>query len=196
MKTLLNLIHQYRILSVLIFSLLMSACVTVIDATSEAPIQTDPSKRSFGGYIDDKQLQTIVAVNLKKASPELDEAHINTHSYNSVILLTGEVPSSELRELAGTTARQISRVRQVYNELTIGAKSSFSDRANDNWIHSKIRTKLLLNRDINSGRVEIIVENGVVYLMGLLTQVQTEKVTDVVRTTKGVKKVVRTIEYI
>lgn len=175
---------------------ILSGCVAVIDATTTGPIQIDPSKRSLGEYVDDKRLKTIVAVNLKKADPQLDNAHINVYSYNSVVLLTGEVPSKEMRELAGKTARDVNRIRQVYNELSIGPKTTFLSRTNDNWIQSRIKTKLLFHTDINSKRVKIIVEDNTVYLMGLMTKVQTDKITDVVRRTRGVKKVVRAIEYI
>ncbi len=174
----------------------LSACVPIMDATKEKPLQIDPGKRSFGEYMDDRQMETIIAVNIRKAHPQLKDAHINVHSYNDVILLTGEVPTKELRELAGKTAREVNRVRQVYNELFLGERSKFLSRANDNWIHSKISSKLLFNGDIDSSRVEIIVENNVVFLMGMLTRSQTEKITEVVRKTRGVKKVVRAIEYI
>ncbi len=175
---------------------ILNGCVTIVDATTEGPIKTDPGKRSFGEYWDDQSIETVVGVNIKKASPALDQAHINIHSYRGVVLLTGEVQNSEMRALAGETARNVARVRQVYNELQIKPNATFLDRTSDNLLQTKINTKLLLHKDIDSGRVKVIVEDDIVYLMGLLTKIQTEKVTDVVRKTKGVKKVVRAIEYI
>ncbi len=177
-------------------AILMSGCVSILDATREEPIQIDPGKRSFGGYMDDKQLKTVISVNIKKSDPKLKEAHINVHTYNAVVLLTGEVESAELRRLAADTARKVNKVRQVYNELTVGPKTTFLSRANDNWIHSRLKSKLVFNTDIDSDRVEIIVEDNVVYLMGKLTKIQAEKITEVVRTSRGVVKVVRAIEYI
>ncbi len=181
---------------ILAAALLMIGCVSILDATREEPIQIDPGKRSFGGYMDDKQLKTVISVNIKKSDPKLKEAHINVHTYNAVVLLTGEVETAELRRLAADTARKVNKVRQVYNELTVGPKTTFLSRTNDNWIHSRIKSKLVFNTDIDSDRVEIIVEDNVVYLMGKLTKVQAEKITEVVRTSRGVDKVVRAIEYI
>lgn len=175
---------------------LISACVSIVDATTDEPIKPDPNERSLGGYIDDKNLKTVVAVNIKKASAALDEAHINVHVFNGVVLLTGEVQSQNQRDLAGKTARDVSRVRQVYNELTVQPKSKFMDRTVDNIMQTKIKTKLMLNKDIDSDKVQVIVENDVAYLMGLLTRVQTEKITEVVRKEPGITKVVRAIEYI
>lgn len=183
-------------LLIVIISYYLGGCVSILDASSKGPIIPDPTKRSFGSLIDDRQLKTITSVNINKADPLLSKSHINVHSYNSVILLIGQVPSKELRELAGETARNISRVRQVYNELEISPNISFGQRTKDNWLETKIDSKLFATRDIQSDRVEVIVENNVVYLMGLLTLVQVEKITDVIRNTKGVTKVVRAIEYI
>ena len=177
-------------------TLCFGGCASLIDATSKGPIQPDPTKRSLGSRIDDRQLKTIVSVNINKADPLLAQSHINVASYNALILLTGQVPSAELRELAGETARQVYRIRQVYNELEVGPNITLGQRTKDNWLDLKIGSKLLATRDIQSSRVDVIVENNVVFLMGLLTQVQIEKITDIVRKTKGVRKVVRAIEYI
>lgn len=188
---------KYTSLTAVFFlSFLLSGCAWLIDKTTDEPIQIDPSKRSRGEKIDDSRLETIISVNLRKTHPKLEEARINVHAYNSVILLTGEVENDELRRIAGNTARKLNKVRQVYNELTVGTNATLKSRSADNWLQSKINSKLLFNGDIDSSRVQVIVENKVVFLMGKLTQVQAEKITEVVRTTKGVDKVVRAIEYI
>lgn len=184
------------LLLVFAFSTLGAGCTSIVDATTSAPIKTDPSKRSFGSYIDDQQIQTIVAVNIRKAAPEAKEANIDIHSFNGAVLLVGQVPTAHLREVAGKTARNESRVRQVYNELVVGTKTDFFDRTADNIMQTKINSKLAFNRDIDSSRVKVIVENDTAYLMGLLSRIQAEKITDVVRSTKGIKKVVRAIEYL
>ena len=33
----------------------LSGCTTILDATTDQPIQVDPGKRSFGSYIDDQK---------------------------------------------------------------------------------------------------------------------------------------------
>ncbi len=186
----------FRILNIIALTCVLSACATIIDATTDDPIQIDEGKRSLGERMDDRQLKTVISVNLKKADPAIKDAHINVHTYNSVVLLTGEIQTVALRRLAGDTARKVNTVRQVYNEIRIGPKTTFLSRSNDNWIHSRIKTKLIFNADIDSDRVEIIVEDNTVYLMGKLTKIQAEKITEVVRTTRGVAKVIRAIEYL
>lgn len=184
------------ITTLLLFTFSLSSCVSIIDATTEGPIEQDPSKRTFGAYIDDKEIETIVAVNIKKAHPDLDQSNINVSSFNGVVLLTGQISRKELRDLAGQTAQQVNKVRQVYNELQLQSKISFLAHLNDGWLRTKVRTRLAFNKEINSKKVKVVTESGVVYLMGLLTRSQAEKITEVARTTGGVQKVVRAIEYV
>lgn len=183
-------------LSFLILPFALAGCVTVLDATTDEPIHRDPSIRTFGQYIDDKQIKTIIAVNLQKVGPKMDDANVNVTVYNGLVLLTGQVPTNKLREEAGAVASNLNKVRQVYNELQVLPNTSLLSRANDSWLATKINTKLMLHEDIDSDRVVVVVENSIVYLMGRMTPVQAEKITQVARTTGGVAKVVRAIEYI
>jgi osmotically-inducible protein OsmY len=189
-------IKTFNLIIIALCYSLLSSCVTVVDAVTDEPIQPDPGKRSFGTYWDDKQLNTIVEVNIKKAHELLSDAKVQAYSYNSVVLLTGEVQTNELRELAGKTAREVGRVRQVYNEITVQPKRGFIDNRHDNWLGTKIKTKLFAYKDIDSDRVKVIAQDRTIYLMGLLSRAQAEKITNVVRNTRGVRKVVRAIEYI
>lgn len=184
-------------LAALLFSCvtLLVACTPVMHATNDKPIQPDPGKRTFGTYIDDEKLESVITVNLRKTGPGLANAHINVFCFNGVVLLTGEVPSQELRQLAGDTARDIAQVRQVHNELLVQSNSTFFSRTNDNWLGSKIRSKVLL-ADIESERVKVIVENRVAFLMGLLTRAEAQTVSELAASIEGVQKVVRVFEYI
>lgn len=173
-----------------------NGCTSIISATTSEPIQIDPGKRSLGVKIDDSQIETIATVNINKASSVLNSAPVSVHSFNAVVLLIGQVPTNSARELAGETVRKLPNVRQVHNELQVQAPISLLAGANDSWLTTKIRSKLLTNRDIESGRLKIVTENNTVFLMGLVTHAEAEIVTDIARHTGGVQKVVRVFEYI
>ncbi|WP_295798826.1 BON domain-containing protein [uncultured Microbulbifer sp.] len=175
---------------------LLGGCATVLDATHDGPIQPDPGERTFGTYIDDQQLETITKVNIGKAHPALKAANIDVTSFNGVVLLTGQVPDNELRNLAGRTAQQVHSVRQVYNEVQVRGTTSVLARTSDTWLTTKVKSVLLADKEIDSGRIKVITENGVVYLMGLLTRQEAENAAEVARTVGGVQKVVKAVEYI
>ena len=176
--------------------LALNGCVTMLDATSDGPIEPDPGKRTFGAYLDDQRLEAMIQVNLRKADPGLADAHINVKAFNGVVLLTGEVPDNNLRQAAGETVRSINKVRQVHNELLVQSNATLFSRTNDNWIATKLRSKILVNHDIESDRVKSVVENRVVFLMGLLTREEANLVSGIAAGVSGVEKVVRVIEYV
>lgn len=185
-----------RLALLLTTALSLNACTSLINAVTSDPIQPDPSETSIGTDIDDWQMSTMVGVNIKKASPQLASSHINVSTYNKVVLLTGEVASGELRSLAGTTARNYRGVRQVYNELKLQGSSSLLARANDSWLTTKIKTKLLANNEIASRQIEVVTEGGIVYLMGVVSRTAADRATTVASNTGGVIKVVRVFEYL
>lgn len=174
----------------------MTGCSSFLAATHKGPIQQDPGQRTLGEVMDDRQIDTHLKVNLVKADPIFNNANVNIMVYNGVVLLTGELPSKNLRELAGNVASNIGAVRQVHNQISIATKATIYSRANDNWIATKIRTKLINSQKIESNRVKIVVENRAVYIMGLLSESEAQHVTELARTTEGVVKVVRAIELV
>jgi len=171
-------------------------CSTVLEATHNGPIQQDPGQRSLGTYLDDEKIQTITTVNINKAHPDLKNANINVNVFNGVVLLTGQVQSNELRLLAARTAQQVQNVRQVYNEIQVRGNVSLLASSSDAWLTTKVKSVLMADKEIDSGRIKIVTENGVVYLMGLLTRAEAERAADATRSIGGVQKVVKAVEYI
>jgi len=177
-------------------ALSLAGCTNIIHATTDEPIQPDPTDTSLGTDIDDWQLETLIGVNIKKAHPHLESAHINIHAYNGVILLTGEVPSTDVRTLAGDAARNFRGVRQVHNELQVRGPTSLISRSNDTWISTKVKTKLIANKGVKSSTVKVITENSVIYLMGLVTHATADKAAQIASTTGGAERVIKVFEYI
>lgn len=175
----------------------LSGCTAIMYAANDGPIEVNPYKRTFGQYLDDKKLRRVIIVNLKKESEELKyESHVNIKVYNGVVLLTGEVPSENARSVATRTVKKIYQVRQVHNELVVAKPKSFGSRFHDNWLQTKVKSKIFGNRKTHSDYFKVIVENDVVFLMGTVSRDEADKATELARTTKGVKKVVRVFEYI
>lgn len=176
--------------------LFLASCTDIVSAVRDEPIQPDPQKTSLGTDLNDFQMETAIGVNIKKASPELDKSHVTVNAYNGVILLTGEVPSDAMRGLAGDTARNYRGVRLVHNELVIGGKSSFLSRTNDNWLATKLRTKLIAEENVRSTTIKIVVEGGTIYLMGIIDRRSADIAAQIASNTGGVERVVKLFEYI
>jgi len=187
-----------QLIFILLFcaSTLLTGCSSIISATSDGPIKEDPGERTLGAAIDDQIIETKALVNIRAAHKDLDSANVDAVSYNGVVLLIGQVPSDALRTLAAQTAAKIKRVRRVHNELVVVGKTSMLVRSNDGWISTKVRSKLAISDKIDSGRIQVVTENGVVYMMGIVTNAEADIATEIARQTNGVQRVVRVFEYL
>lgn len=122
--------------------------------------------------------------------------HINVISYYRKVLLTGEVPTAEDRQKAQAAAAGTPEVVGVVNELAVMPDSAFSQRSSDTYVTSKVKTNLLEANGVPANSIKVVTERGTVYLMGRLTRRETDLATEVARTTSGVERVVRVVDFI
>ena len=118
-----------------------------------------------------------------------DNAHINVTSFNQKVLLTGEVKDADIKGEAGAYVKAMKNARSVFNELIIGPNSSYTARANDSYLESKIKTQMIFTDQLPSNSMAIVAEGSSVYLMGILTQNEADIAKKVASNTNGVKDV-------
>lgn len=174
-----------------------TGCSSVLTATRDEPIRDDRGTRTIGSKIDDSLIETKAAVNIAKAHPDLDSAsHIVVASYNGVVLLAGQTPRAELKQMAEQAAASVQRVKRVHNELQVLQPSSALARSNDSWLTTKIKAQMLADNSIPGSRIKVITENGIVYLLGLVTRQEGNRATSLVQGVGGVQRIVKLFEYI
>ena len=174
-----------------------TGCSSVLTATRDDPINDDRGTRTIGSKIDDSLIETKAAVNIAKAHPDLDKAsHIVVASYNGVVLLAGQTPRSELKQAAEQAASSVQRVKRVHNELQVIQPSSALARSNDSWLTTKIKAQMLADASVPGSRIKVITENGIVYLLGLVSRAEGNRATTVVQGVSGVQRIVKLFEYI
>lgn len=118
-----------------------------------------------------------------------DDAHINVTSFNQKVLLTGEVKDADIKGQAGAYTKANKNVRSVFNELVVGPNSTYTARANDSYLESKIKTQMIFTDKLPSNSMAIVAEGSSVYLMGILTQNEAAIAKKVASNTDGVKDV-------
>ncbi len=154
-------------------------------------------RRTEGAYIEDSSIGDTAAARIKKKYA--DKVHININSYNRKVLVTGQVPDdaakTDITRIIGT----VQNVTEVFNELQIGPLTTFSTRSSDTITTGGVNFRL---RNVSgkeffkAGRVTVVTERDIVYLMGLVTRAEADVAIEVARTSSGVKKVVHFFEYI
>ncbi len=188
---------KYLLIALLCSTLLsLTGCGSLLATMEADTIEEDEGERTLGAYIEDENIETKARVNIHAADEAFDNAHLSIVSYNGYVLLAGQVPSEALKAKATDVVRKIRGVRRIYNELEVAAPSSAMTRTSDTWITTKVKSFLLGNPDIQGGRVKVVTEDGVVYLMGLATLEEIERITEQASGISGVQKVVRLFEVI
>ena len=175
---------------------LLSGCGSVMSSAGAGPIEEDPGERTFGQQLTDESIETKAKVNINASDKGYDDAHLSIVSFNGFVLLAGQVPSEVLKTLATDVVRKIEGVRRIYNELEIGPATSLGTRSHDTWITTKVKSKLLASSDTPGARVKVVTENNVVYLMGLLTEEEADRVSLVAGEVSSAERVVQLFELI
>ncbi|MGF1658791.1 MAG: BON domain-containing protein [Rubrimonas sp.] len=83
------------------------------------------------------------------------------------VLLAGAVPRPEDRIRAVEIAWATPSVVEVINELEVAGSGGISGYANDAWISTQVRSRLLGTPGVNPLNFNVDTVNGVVHLLGL-----------------------------
>ena len=182
---------QLQTLSKLLIAIIvvsqLSACgvIAVTGVAATATVMAD--RRTPGVQAIDKgiELQASGAFDQKFG----DNAHINVTSFNQKVLLTGEAKTAAIKRDAESYAKGMKNVRSVFNELIIGPNSSYTTRANDAYLESKIKTQMIFTQQLPSNSMVITAEGTSIYLIGILTQSEADLAKKIASNTNGVKDV-------
>ena len=174
----------------------LSGCGSFLATMQTETIEDDLGERTYGQQLDDENIETKAVVNIHASDTDFDDAHLVIISYNGYVLVAGQVQSEALKAKATQVVREIRGVRRIYNELEVSAPSSAMTRTSDTWITGKVKSWLLGSSTIEGGRVKVVTENGVVYLLGLATEAEADRIAASASDTSGVQRVVRLFEII
>ena len=182
------------ILLVPLFALQGCAPVAVTGATT-AVSTVVADRRTTGTIIEDEAIENKFRLALWDQKELNKRVHVNVTSYNTSVLVSGEAPTEEDRQAVIELAKNVEKVTRVFDEITIAAPSSLLSRSADGVVTAKIKTKLIAEKDLSTLHIKVVTENGVTFLMGLVTREEGDIATEIARRTGGVQKVVKLFEY-
>lgn len=174
--------------------LTLSGCGSLLASMGKDTIDDPPKERTFAQVIEDNNIETKIEVNLPAENEAFHDSHLTVVSYNGFVLLAGQVNDEVLKAKATEIVRKVKGVRRIYNELEIGPPTSALRRSNDTWLTGRIKSELLAHSEIEGTRIKVVTENGVVYLMGIVTPEEADLIADKVARVSGVSRVVRLFE--
>ncbi len=153
-------------------------------------------RRTSGAQLEDQGIEFRASHAINQAYG--DKVHINCTSFNRNLLLTGQVPDQNTRNAVEALARATTNVRAVVDETTVAGTGSFSERANDSYLSTKVHARLVAdaNGQFSPVHISVTTEDNVVYLMGLVTHAEGDAASAIASTTSGVRRVVKVFEYL
>lgn len=151
-------------------------------------------RRTSGTQVEDQSIELKALTRVREAIG--DRGHVNTTSYNRMVLLTGEVASDADKAAVEQSVARIENIKSLVNELTVAGASSLTSRSNDTILTSKVKASIVDAKDLQVQAVKVVTERGVVYLMGRVTEREATRATDIARGVSGVQKVVRVFEVV
>jgi len=194
-----NLNLNRWMLSVLTASALMaslSACAPLVVGSAVMGGLVAIDRRTAGIQLEDESIELRTAQGLRQNLS--NASHVNVTSYNRMVLLTGEVSSAAERERAERLAKSQENVTSVVNDLAIEPASSLTQRSKDIITTGQIKALMVDAKDLQANAFKVIVERGIVYLMGRVTSREAQRASEIARSgsVSGVVKVVRVFDII
>jgi osmotically-inducible protein OsmY len=151
-------------------------------------------RRTSGTQIDDEGIELRAGSRVRENLG--DRVRVNVTSYNRQVLLTGEVPSAQDKQLVEQVVSRVENVRSIVNELAILGNATLTQRSSDALVTGRVKAGMVDAKDLFANAFKVVTERGTTYLMGRVTQREADRATDIARATPGVQKVVRVLEII
>lgn len=173
----------------------LCACLPIAATGVGIGIAATVDRRSYGTQIEDGSIENRLAPKIREKLGSW--GRISVTSFNRIVLISGEVPSEAAKQDA---AAQVSTlpypIRVVHNELRVAPKASFSRQSEDTLVTSNLKTLLLGSKVVSGAQVKVITESGTAYLMGILTQRESDEAVRIASSASGVHKVVNLTEIV
>ena len=184
-----KLIHTLKLIAGALIIFGVSACSQPTGLVNVAMSPTED--RSFKTLRSDAEIS--LRINEALLSPKYQDLYgdVSSDVYEGVVLITGTLKYSANKERVTKLMRAIKGVKKIINELQITDDHRVSAMANDLWLETNLKVQLLGTKGIRSMNYRWRSVKGAVYLIGTArSQLELNTVLNVIRTTKGVIRVI------
>lgn len=172
--------------------LLATACAPIVPILSAGAVagRGVAQERTTKAGLADIETEVTINNHLLNHSGELFR-RVGVEVVEGRVLLTGAVSRQEHSIKATELAWRAPGAREVVNELIIDGDPSFSRYAQDVWITTQLRSRLIADTDVASMNYTIETHRGVVHLIGLArSESELRRVADIAARVPGVTQVV------
>ena len=173
----------------------LSGCASFISGgTGTAPVGTESGARSLGQVFIDNSIERTAKINLYKLDSRFKQSRVNIESFHSNVLLTGQVPDQNLKQLAEDNVRAMSDVKTVHNYITVGNQIGYSTIMQDTTVTANTRGLIMKAPVVSDSKLRIHTEDGVLYIMGRLNSAESTDLNQVLQQVGNVTKIITLID--
>ncbi|MBP3947055.1 BON domain-containing protein [Psychrobacter sp. K31L] len=172
--------------------LVSTGCSTnYLTNSTEGTYGVPMTERTIPQRLLDRSIEHTVKINVYGLKEDLQQiSRMGIDSFNSEVLLTGEVPTEAIKAEVEKVVSSMPDVRRVYNELNVSASKGYSSTVHDGYITSKLLAKVAANDGVKASQIKAVTDNGVVYIMGRMTPTQQSHLIDIANDTIGITELV------
>jgi len=174
---------------------LLTGCFPVVATSMVAGALAITDRRTAGAQAEDAAIE-IKAFNRFRERLKSEQISLTVTSFNRIALLTGYVPSEQARAEAAQLVQSIDNVRSVINEVAIGPAPSVRAFGVDTVLTARVKASLLEAKDVQANVIKVYTDASTVYLMGVVTEREAKRATDIASRVTGVRRVIRAFEVI
>ena len=172
----------------------LCACVPVVIGAGATGAVMASQDRGLEQGIDDNEISFEINRRLAARDEELFK-RVSTQVRHGRVVLTGFVRNEADSATVSKVAWSVDGVKQIDNELQTGTPTSFSEKADDTLITTKLRTALIGDSAVASLNYSIKTVRGTVYLSGLAANdAELRRVIAHARDISGVRNVVSNVD--
>ncbi|CUT17988.1 MULTISPECIES: BON domain-containing protein [Candidatus Ichthyocystis] len=143
-------------------------------------------------------LDRLIQLNSKSIANSIlhSRGHVEVTVYNGLVLLTGQIPSHEDKIRVERALSRGKNVRRMVSGLIVAPETTIMQRADDSALTSVVKADICQLQKRFSSIISVVTENGVVYLIGIVTKEEAKMVYSRVRGIPGVKNVVEVFQIV
>lgn len=186
----------YRLIVILCLTCsVLSGCAVALfggAAATTAVVAND--RRSLGSQIEDHEIEKNIESWLSEDKKLEQQSRVSVISFNRNVLLVGQADSEAVRNQIMSLATRYPNFRDIYNEIRIAPPTTAAQRSQDAWLTTKIKSRMLADKELDGHQVKVVTENSEVFLMGLLSEHEKKIALTIARNIDGVKNVINIIE--
>jgi len=190
--------YKLFILIFLFITQLIACAPVAVVGVVGGPVSYADRRQSEVLYFDQKiEFKAILETQAISES-----SNLSFLSYNQTVLITGEVPSEDVKNKIEIAVKKIDGVKAIKNYLLVGEQSTLKSKGLDVVATSNVKSRLFLNETktaksnstVSPLHIKVYTERQEVYLLGIVTQEEADLAISIAKSSKGVNKVIPLFE--